>query len=580
MSVTYICKYTPIELLSALGEEAFFPNDEVEDFTESDALIHSSVCSHAKQLLTRLSRGLTERKPCEEACGQKPHIILTNCCDSIRRVYDTLLSHNLADPPLILDLPHHAGDTAAAAYARELDRLVSLFDSFSRTAFLGAWKITSERWKTFLSRSEPFFAVMGARAGSQLLAKLESTLALPVADLTCGGLRTLPPPPEDASSLSMDSLMLSYARALLSQIPCTRMQDLSARDSLLNDLTGRGLRGIIYHTVRFCDYYSFEYASIRRQTKLPMLKLESDYTVPSEGQLSTRIIAFRESLPQSTAGTEKTSGENMHTLYSPHNPEFSASPIAIGIDSGSTTTNVIAIDSQGKVLASTTVRTGAKAGDAAGRALEEIKKRLGSEAGRISRILATGYGRDYISLAHGTRTEISCHALGAHFMDPGVRTIIDIGGQDSKVICLDENGNVTNFIMNDKCAAGTGRFLEMMAHTLEMPLDAIAGYGLKWKQDLTISSVCTVFAESEVVSLIAQNHDLDDIIHALDKAVASKTVSMVKRAKGIGPYMMTGGVARNTGVARQIEERLGEKLAIAEEPDMAGALGAALFALQ
>ena len=156
---------------------------------------------------------------------------------------------------------------------------------------------------------------------------------------------------------------------------------------------------------------------------------------------------------------------------------------------------------------------------------------------------------------------------------------MDIGGQDSKVICLDGAGNVSNFVMNDKCAAGTGRFLELMARTLELELDEMAELGLSWERELTISSMCTVFAESEVVSLIADNHAAADIVHGLNQSVAAKTAALASRAGAKGPYMMTGGVARNRGVVKALEERLGAPLWTAPDPDLCGALGAALFAL-
>jgi predicted CoA-substrate-specific enzyme activase len=139
---------------------------------------------------------------------------------------------------------------------------------------------------------------------------------------------------------------------------------------------------------------------------------------------------------------------------------------------------------------------------------------------------------------------------------------------------------VANFVMNDKCAAGTGRFLEMMARTLEMEIGELSTAGLAWKHDLTVSSMCTVFAESEVISLIAAGHSTPDIVHGLNKAVAAKTASMASRAGGRAPYMMTGGVARNTGVVRELEKKLGDKLFIPEAPDLCGALGAALLALE
>ncbi len=247
-----------------------------------------------------------------------------------------------------------------------------------------------------------------------------------------------------------------------------------------------------------------------------------------------------------------------------------------GIDSGSTTTNVVVLDRAGNVAASAIVRTGPKASQGAEKAFAALG---GFTPEDMAAIVATGYGRNNIPFATGQVTEITCHARGAYHLYPEARAIVDIGGQDSKVICLDESGGVTNFVMNDKCAAGTGRFLELMARTLELSLEEMARVGLHWEQELTISSMCTVFAESEVVSLIADNHSAADIVHGLNQSVAAKTAALASRAGAKGPYMMTGGVARNRGVTEALEARLGAPLWLPPEPDLCGALGAALFAL-
>ena len=182
-------------------------------------------------------------------------------------------------------------------------------------------------------------------------------------------------------------------------------------------------------------------------------------------------------------------------------------------------------------------------------------------------------------LADENVTEISCHGRGAHYFNPDVRTILDIGGQDSKAIRLNENGEVVDFVMNDKCAAGTGRFLEMMARTLEMDISEMGPESLKWKEDIDISSMCSVFAESEVISLIALNKEKADIAHGLHKAIANKSYSLLKRVGLNETFMMTGGVAKNPGVVKAVEEKLGSKLFICKEPEIVGALGAALFGL-
>ena len=185
-------------------------------------------------------------------------------------------------------------------------------------------------------------------------------------------------------------------------------------------------------------------------------------------------------------------------------------------------------------------------------------------------------------LADDSITEITCHAKGAHYLNPRVRTVIDIGGQDIKAISIDENGAVKNFLMNDKCAAGTGRFLEMMARTLGLSLEEMSTKGLEWKENVVISSMCTVFAESEVVSLVAQNKNVADIIHGLNVSVASKVGALAARLgkNNPGEYMMTGGVAKNKGITNALEEKLGAKLYICDEAQLCGALGAALFAYE
>lgn len=251
-----------------------------------------------------------------------------------------------------------------------------------------------------------------------------------------------------------------------------------------------------------------------------------------------------------------------------------------GIDSGSTSTDVVILDENKKIEASVIIPTGGGANISAEEALHQALEKAGLKAEDLSNIVKTGYGRDYIEAGSNSVTEITCHAKGAHFLCPSARTVIDIGGQDSKAIKIDENGAVLNFVMNDKCAAGTGRFLEMMARALGFTLDEMSTADENWKEDIRISSMCTVFAESEVVSLVAQNKDVADIVHGLNHSVASKVASLAKRVSPEEGYIMTGGVANNQGVVKALEETIGTKLFICDEAQLCGALGAALFALE
>ena len=251
-----------------------------------------------------------------------------------------------------------------------------------------------------------------------------------------------------------------------------------------------------------------------------------------------------------------------------------------GIDSGSTSTDVVIIDRDKNIIAQSILPTGAGAAAGADRALDEALAQAGLSRSDINATVTTGYGRTAVGLGDKSVTEITCHAKGAHFLNPAIRTVIDIGGQDSKVIRLEPDGSVANFVMNDKCAAGTGRFLEMMARTLEISLEEMSTVGLTWKEDITISSMCTVFADSEVVSLVAQNKALPDIVHGLNQSVAARCAALFRRVGGENPCMMTGGVSKNRGVVTEIEKILGVKLHISDKAQLNGALGAALFALE
>ena len=542
----YICKYTPIELLTALGADCANLNGMQEGFDHADQLAHSNICGFGKSLLEAV------------LSGQVHELVLVNCCDTIRSVYDVLAESGKLDFLYMLDMLHTGGACSRERTAAQLKGLAKAYAAYKGTTFDAA--AFRAAFVPPQKPRQPHISVLGARMGRELFEMVQNAMPYPVENQTCVHNRSVGEalPPEDAG---FDELMDWYAAELLGQVPCMRMMDNTGRKRLFND---PDLRGIIYHTVKFCDFYSFEYAQVKQNVAVPLLKIESDYTLQSSGQLLTRLEAFAESMDAAHGeGKEIKMGKGYFA----------------GIDSGSTSTDVVILDRDKKMVTGIILPTGAGAAIGAERALEEALQDAGLQREDIDAIVTTGYGRTAIQEGDKSITEITCHARGAHFLDPSVRTVIDIGGQDSKVIRLDENGNVVNFVMNDKCAAGTGRFLEMMARTMEMNLDEMSKAGLKYKEDITISSMCTVFAESEVVSLIAQNKPTDDIVHGLNKAVASKTAALAKRVGGEERYMMTGGVSKNEGLVKTLEERLGTTLVVSDKAQLCGALGAALFAM-
>ncbi|MFZ5646124.1 MAG: acyl-CoA dehydratase activase [Bacillota bacterium] len=248
-----------------------------------------------------------------------------------------------------------------------------------------------------------------------------------------------------------------------------------------------------------------------------------------------------------------------------------------GIDIGSITAKCVILKDQ-EIAASVVAFRGYNSSAAAAAVLEEAVGQAGIDRKDIRAIVSTGYGRMQVKEADRQFTEISCHALGASYLVPGAATVIDVGGQDCKAISVSPGGKVLDFVMNDKCAAGTGRFLEVMAHALEVDLDDFGSMSLAASGRAEISSMCTVFAESEVISRIAAGSPKEEIIAGIHEAMASRIAGMAARVKVRPEVVMTGGVSKNIGLVKALEEKLGLKMIIPEGAQIAGALGAALMA--
>lgn len=249
-----------------------------------------------------------------------------------------------------------------------------------------------------------------------------------------------------------------------------------------------------------------------------------------------------------------------------------------GIDAGSRTAKAVILDRSGEVVSSDILDSGIHGARAAETVFESCLKKAGIAREDVFRILSTGYGKGGLSFESDHLTEIACHAGGAFTLFPETRTVIDIGGQDSKVILLGRSGDVVDFAMNDRCAAGTGRFLEFMARVLEKDLEEMARTPHDGGPTRPINSLCTVFAESEIVSLLSEGCPVDTIIRRLHASVAERTAALLKRIPFVPPLTMTGGVARNRGVVEALRERVKQPLNIPREPQIVGALGAACAA--
>ncbi len=252
-----------------------------------------------------------------------------------------------------------------------------------------------------------------------------------------------------------------------------------------------------------------------------------------------------------------------------------------GCDAGSTYTKCVIIDENSKIVASVINKSRINPVLSAQSALDEAAAKVDGlqSAKDLAYLVGTGYGRNKVPFADENISEISCHAMGVHVTNPKVRAVIDIGGQDVKGIAIDTDGTVLNFAMNDKCAAGTGRFFESMANAFEMSIEAFSALSLKAKNVIPITAQCTVFAESEVVSLVGEGKPMEEIAAGIQLSVAKRCFVMAKKAGATDHIALTGGCAKNEGLKRAIEKVL--KLHVIEleiDPQLMGALGAAEYA--
>ena len=252
---------------------------------------------------------------------------------------------------------------------------------------------------------------------------------------------------------------------------------------------------------------------------------------------------------------------------------------AAGVDVGSTQTKAIILDEERRIVSRALIDTGANVMLAAENAYVAALQNGNIREEEVEYVVGTGYGRYKVTFGDTQITEISCHGRGAVHMFPGTRTVVDMGGQDTKAIRVSPNGEIIDFCMNDKCAAGTGRFLGAAASALEIPLSDLGPTALRAEKAVKISTTCTVFAESEVVSWLGKGKKIEDILLGVHQSIASRSLSLMRRV-GIEPEVtFTGGVARNIGMVTALNEMLGFAVNVGEDSHYMGALGAALFAM-
>lgn len=369
--IAYVCKYTPIEIIKAFGEDVFCIEPEISSYENAEKLLHPNMCSFAKAIVEYVLQS-----------GIK-NLVLTNCCDSIKRVYDVLKDR--VEFIEIIDLPRENTPKACQFFYYQLETFKSklskrLNKEFDEEVFRSQVnKLIAQN-----KRSSFDIAIVGARAKEELVEFISSITGGRVLNLTCSGERFC------QDDVKFDGSLESYTKILLSFPPCMRM---NIKREFIEE---NSFKGIIYNTIKFCDFYSFEYAKIKKKSNV--LKIETDFSQNANEQVRTRVEAFVEKTLQKATTSKSIS-----------NKKYFA-----GIDSGSTSTNAVVIDSSKNILGYCTVKTGFDVVSSAKAALSKACSMAGIEEDDISFITSTGYGRISIPFSNMQVTEITCHAKGAH----------------------------------------------------------------------------------------------------------------------------------------------------------------------
>ncbi len=252
---------------------------------------------------------------------------------------------------------------------------------------------------------------------------------------------------------------------------------------------------------------------------------------------------------------------------------------AAGVDVGSTQTKAVIINEQKEIVGRALIETGANVVAAAQQSFDLAREQANVREEEIEYIIGTGYGRYRVTFGNSQVTEISCHGRGAVQLFPETRTVVDMGGQDTKAIKVNAKGEIVDFCMNDKCAAGTGRFLGAASAALDIPLGDLGGTALKSEKPVRISTTCTVFAESEVLAWLGKGKKIEDILWGVHRSIATRSIGLLRRVGIVDQVTFSGGVSKNIGMIKALEEKIGLKLNVSEDCHYMGAVGAALFAL-
>ncbi len=570
MKIPFFCSYIPVELLTALGhgvvDISLFENEKYG--LEYSCSLHDNICSYAKYLFSKIVDG--EHK--------FDFVVVPKVCDAMKHLHSSLC-HSGKIESFLLDVPGRAGDQSAkylaAQYLALLKKIAPDHDVANKKLFLQAGENARPVSACLTDSGEADLrsvkiGIAGSSYAPALFQEIFKKYDARSIFLRHCGHGVIPfSEKQFPKTASLQDQLLAMAHNSLQNTICPRSDEGGMTKYIIAEIKKQRLAGLIVITLKFCDFYAFELEKLKKHLPagFPCLYLENDLSVNSDEQNVTRIEAFMEKI---------MSGKQTPKKLSPQ-ADVASDVYSIGLDIGSTTTKGIILKNGQEILASIIIPTSINMKDSAAAAFDQLLVQSSLTAEEIFRTIYTGYGRTAFADREQT-TEITCHAVGVNFLTPQAGTIIDIGGQDSKAIRIDEQGNVLRFAMNDKCAAGTGRFLESMVARMNITFAEFSALSLTADCPTPISSMCSVFAESEVVSLMTKGIPMGNIARGLNFAIAERVSSLARKIQGEAPFILTGGLSLNTGFAGELEYALAAPVTIFAEAQLAGAIGAAVLA--
>jgi predicted CoA-substrate-specific enzyme activase len=560
------CSLIPREILEIAGFEPIEigPSEEPDLAGEYACALCDNICSWARHLVGRLP------------ATDYPVIVVPASCDAMTKLYDALRVERPADRLFRLDVPRRddgAGVRYLAGQYLWLLAALGVTDANFGEAVRrrAAARIGDAGTTTAVqTQSGVRVGIAGSVFPEELFVRSLQDAGAEVHLIRRCGMPVPSPLPSDLfTGDAVEQFCTRLATHYLRAAACPRMMGTAFADLLAAHVATRQLDGLVVPVLKFCDGYHLAVERLRGELPrdFPILIVEGDLAAGFGEQTVTRLEAFVETLRN--PGT--------HDTRSPAGA--AGSRLAVGVDVGSTQVKAVLMDANDRLTCTFIRPTTAKMTESSADAVAQLLRKAGIMRGDVAALGVTGYGRKSVA-SDAVATEISCHARGVNRFMPEPATIIDVGGQDSKVIVTDREGRVVRFTMNDKCAAGTGRFIDAMVRALDLDFAGFSTLSLEAETEVPVTSMCSVFAESEVISLSARGETMAGIARGINASIARRVAGMVRRIAGVAPFVLTGGVSQIPGFVRELERELDAPVRVFEHALHAGAIGAALLALE